>query len=210
MNIRAELKTYHNSLISNLAFYSREVALEVMSRSASYISKAIRASMRSKEHHWVKVSHYKVAFNKNRTQQLGVMEKTDGDIAKPGSLANFIGWMNYHRNYLFPTTVVGEAFQTHVTDIRRDGKVVGKEKVKGTGVRTMALIDRIDQGYYSHDYEKYFGINESVSDPKPYNFKDEGYRAALGDVDRILSSEWAKVMDTAMGRTELRAERITL
>ena len=210
MNTRAELKTYHNSLISNLAFYSREVALEVMSKSAFYIAKSIRASMQSKTHHWVKVSHHKVAFDENRTQQLGVMERMDGDITNPGSLANFIGWMNYHRNYLKPTTVVAESFQTHVTDIRENGKVVGRKKVKGTGVKTMALIDRIDQGYYSHDYEKYFGENEQITSPRAYNFKDEGYRAALGDVDRILSTEWAKVMDVAMARTELRAERITL
>jgi len=202
------IESFHKSLLSNLALFSRETAIEVSSKSGSYVAKEIRKSMQSKTHHFVKVSAHRVAFDESRTQRLGDMEREDGDKVAPGSLANFIGWQSYERNYLRPTVVVAEAFQTHRAKIRVNGKVVGSKLVKGTGVRTMALIERIDKGHFSADYNEFFGFNDDVKDPKAYNFKAEGYRNALPKVNETLTKEWSRIMDVAMQRTELQSQRV--
>lgn len=211
IRLGTEINDYHNSLISNIAHYSFEVAVEHMSKAGHYVKEGVRDSLSKHTHHWFRTSHHGLAFDPNRTAKLGEMNAPSGDISAPGNLMNFINSIVMERNRQKPVVVVGGS---HPTDnkviMRKDGKRIGFTKVKGVGVASTALINRIDRGEYSPDYIRYFGENEVIQNPKAYNFKMQGYASALAKVNSTLGEGWQKSMGTAMNRTQLKAERVVL
>ena len=207
IDLHADIRTYHNSRLSNIALFSIELAREVLSKAGFYTSDAIKDAIDSKTHHWYKSSRYGIAYDPSETFRLGVMEYEKGNIVNPGSLSNFIGFFTMEKNPLRPTTVVAGSFPTHTPIKRVDGVKVGYMKTqKGVGMASLALLARIDQGRYTPDYEKYFGENRTIYNPKAYNVISEGQRNAFGKVNTTIGKAWEKSMNVIENRSKLQAE----
>ena len=207
IDLHADIRTYHNSLLSNIAFFSIELSREVLSKAGFYTSDAIKKAIDSKTHHWYKSSRYGITYDPSVTSTLGVMEYEKGNIVNPGSLSNFVGFFTMEKNPLRPTTVVAGSFPTHRPIKRVDGKRVGFMKTqKGVGMASLALLARIDQGRYTPDYEKYFGENRTIYNPRAYNVIAQGQRDSFGKVNTAINEAWEKSMNVIQNRSKLQAE----
>jgi len=191
-------------LFANLRSINREVAYQQLSSAGSSVKDAMRAALRatSPAKSITRVSADGKAYldRLEAGREYGLRESmvSDGKDSNPKSMSNFINSFLAEKS---GTLIVGGAHPDFYPIIRRDGKVTGTlGRVKGVGTRTIAILQRMDDGSIGKDYDNNSRLSNKITES---HYSDRGISASLGKVKEYLDKGWADVMGRAINNTKV-------
>lgn len=179
-----------------------ETGNEVNSKSGAAIMKAQRAAMDKKQTHWhieVKDGKRKFIFNPNITRSIGDIVKRDGTMLGI-RLQNLIQFRTYATK---GTTVVTAPMKSGTTEIRKDGKVVGRTRVDSVGRGSISILRKLNYGLNrssntilqkeskqssSFNWQGKSSRKQFKGKHEAFGFIEEGRRNALSKVNGYITT----------------------
>lgn len=172
---------------------------EAHSKMGFLVKKSLGDSLKRKKTQWsTQIVNGKRLIVKSAPHSMG--DRFDHKTGKKLStdLTGFIQWRTYSTS---GTTVVGGLMKAGYTELRDEGKVVGKTKVFSVNQSSVNILEKISSGKTGHaQWNKEQGgysvssMKRFVGTHKPTNFIAEGKSTALTGADSKISGYYASAI----------------
>jgi hypothetical protein len=194
-----------------------ETGNEIASKNGKLIAYAQRVAFLKNRTHWS--INYKNGkrqiVKRDRRTRMGAIVNRQG-VTLRTRLHNLIQWRTYSTT---GTTVVGGMFKSGTTEIRENGKVIGKTRVDSIGKGSINILQKLNYGLNANSDK----INEVGNDfnwnggasmkrfkgkhTKALHFAEEGRRNALGKVNDNIQNGFPKALERRARYTQVKMEK---
>ena len=200
-SVRLTIMDGLNPLLDEVVKVNANVALEMLSVAGNAIKDGARESMRSKTNKWY-FNADKNSLYKGNARELGLR------VSGARSMANLITSNLMESKF---TVVVGGRHEAKTVNIRRNGKIVGTDRLFGVNGSNHAILHKLEFGerldLYNRDVR-----NEEILEKtkfKGHGFMREGLNRSKARVNEALTRRYKEVFNTSVANITVERKAVS-